>query len=74
MLHIFFPMKTNHTASSFAQSNLQMLRKQFAKSGITMPQFDDRTAALAVAIFAKVGGEQTMLRIAKVAMTELARA
>ena len=60
------------TAADFAQRNLEIMRAQFAASGLTMPQFDNKTAALAVAVFAKIGGDEKILKTAKLAMTELA--
>ena len=63
---------TNAGAATFAQRNLEIMRAQFAASGITMPQFDDKTAALAVAVFAKIGGDEKILKTAKLAMAELA--
>lgn len=60
------------TAEDFAQRNLEIMRAQFAASAITMPQFDNKTAALAVAVFAKIGGDKKILKTAKLAMTELA--
>jgi len=63
---------TQTNAADFAQRNLEIMRAQFAASGITMPQFDNKTAALAVAVFAKIGGDTQILKTAKLAMAELA--
>ena len=60
------------TPAQFAQRNLAVIRKALAAKGVPMPAFDDQTAALAVAFFAKLGDDEPMLATAKRAIAALA--
>lgn len=65
-------MKNKQAAAKFCQGKLNEIREALAKSGHDMPQFDDKTAALAISVFAKLAGDEKMLKAGKKAMVALA--
>ena len=64
----------NKTAGQFVQQGCKVIRGNLAKVGITMPEWDDETAALCVTFFAKINGDERMYRAGKLAMKELEKA
>lgn len=59
-------------AAAFAQNRLAIIRELSNKVGVPMPEFDDKTAAMAIAVLAKLSGDEQMYKAGKAAMEALA--